>query len=43
MIEDDVLPFGFIDDGSGDDGIIDIDVDRLGWSLPSSDTISDKW
>lgn len=43
MIEDDVLPFGFIDDGSGDDGIIDIDVDRLGWSLPSSDTVSDKW
>jgi len=43
MIEDEMLPFGFLDDGREDDGIINIDTERLGWSLPSADTISEKW
>ena len=43
MIEDEILPFGFLDDGHPDDNIIDVDVDRLGWSLPPIDTITEKW
>jgi hypothetical protein len=43
MIEDEMLPFGFIDDGHEDDNVINIDTDRLGWSLPPTDTITEKW
>ena len=43
MIEDEMLPFGFFDDGREDDSIISIDTDRLGWSLPPSEMIDDKW
>jgi len=38
-----MLPFGFIDDGHEDDNVINIDTDRLGWSLPPADTITEKW
>jgi hypothetical protein len=43
MIEDELLPFGFLDDGHDNSDIINIDTDRLGWSLPPSDTILEKW
>jgi hypothetical protein len=43
MIEDELLPFGFLDDGHDNADIINIDTDRLGWSLPPSDTILEKW
>jgi len=43
MIEQEMLPFGFLDDGQEDDNIINIDTDRLGWSLPPVDTITEKW
>lgn len=43
MIEDEMLPFGFFDDGREDDSVISIDTDRLGWSLPPSEMIDDKW
>ena len=43
MIEDEMLPFGFHDDGRGDDDVITIDTDRLGWSLPPADLIDEKW
>ena len=43
MIEDEMLPFGFHDDGRGDDNVIAIDTDRLGWSLPPADLIDEKW
>ena len=36
MIEEDILPFGFLDDGHEDEGIINIDEDRLGWALPDN-------
>jgi len=34
MIEEDVLPFGFVDDGHEEDGIINIDETRDRWALP---------
>ena len=40
MIEDEMLPFGFLDDGHESDDIINIDTDRLGWSLPPIDSIN---
>jgi len=43
MIEDELLPFGFLDDGHDSDEYINIDTDRLGWSLPPSGDITDKW
>jgi hypothetical protein len=43
MIEEEVLPFGFLDDGHDDDGIVEVDIERLGWSLPPIDTITEKW
>lgn len=43
MIEDEMLPFGFLDDGHDNPDIINIDTDRLGWSLPPIDSISEKW
>jgi len=43
MIEEEMLPFGFLDDGHEDDGVINIDTDRLGWSLPPVDNITEKW
>lgn len=43
MIEDEMLPFGFLDDGHDNPDIINIDTARLGWSLPPTDSISDKW
>ena len=36
MIEEDILPFGFLDDGQEEDGIINIDEDRYHWALPQS-------
>ncbi len=43
LIEDEMLPFGFLDDGHDNPDIINIDTDRLGWSLPPIDSISEKW
>jgi len=36
MIEEDILPFGFVDDGHEEEGIINIDETRIGWSLPDN-------
>ena len=36
MIEEDILPFGFYDDGQEEEGIINIDERRIGWSLPDN-------
>ena len=36
MIEEDILPFGFFDDGLQNEEIINIDERRNGWSLPNN-------
>jgi hypothetical protein len=36
MIEEDILPFGFVDDGHEEEGIINIDESRIGWALPDN-------
>ncbi len=39
MIEEDILPFGFLDDGHEEEGIINIDENRTAWSLPDSESL----
>ncbi len=39
MIEEDILPFGFVDDGHEEEGIINIDENRTAWSLPDSESL----